>query len=89
MLGILSLPFPTATFYVPIGTGAEHQVLRDTLATWRHKQQSPPPLFGIVHYEMCRLVLQPLSLLTPEGADPMNLSSRPTGAAALLRSLSR
>lgn len=80
---------PTATFYVPIGLGAEHQALRDTLAAWRRKPQSPPPLYGILHYEMCRLMLQPLSLMTPEGPEPMNLSNKSTGAAALFRSLSR
>lgn len=84
----IAIETPDATFYVPIGLGAEHHVLRDTFADWRRKRKTPPPLYGILHYEMCRLMLQPLSLLTPEGPEPLNLSNKATGAAALLKSLS-
>ena len=26
-----------------------------------------PPIFGVAHYESCQIVLQPLSVLGPEG----------------------
>lgn len=45
-------------------------------------------LFGVVHYETCRFVLQPLALITERGPIQLMLQSEGVDKKALLRSLS-
>lgn len=51
----------------------------------------PPPgrLFGVLHYETCRFVLQPLSLLTASGPIHLMTSAEGIDHKALLRNLVR
>lgn len=51
------------------------------------KQDSRPPLFALMHYEMCRLVLQPLAVIEGKGPKQLGLSKTSTGAADLVRSM--
>ncbi len=46
-------------------------------------------LFGVLHYETCRFVLQPLALLTPRGPIHLMTSSEGIDHKALLRDLVR
>lgn len=51
------------------------------------RKAPPGPLFGSVHYELGRLVLQPLSFLPPEGPIHLQLSDETINLTALVGSL--
>jgi hypothetical protein len=51
------------------------------------KQKKPSPLFGIMHYEKCRLMFQPLTLLGPKGVVHLTLSPDKIDRATLLKAL--
>ncbi len=63
------------------------QCLRDHLEKLRQLQSARPPLFGLLHYERCRLVFQPLSAFRPQ-PESLTLSSANINKAALLKALS-
>lgn len=83
--------------------GSEGQALRDNLERMRKKQaplglgpgtgKGKPSdarrLFGVLHYETCRFVLQPLSLLTAAGPIHLMTSAEGIDHKALLRNLVR
>lgn len=69
-----------------VSSGEEGHVLRkqfDTLATAEQR----PPLFGLVHYELGRMVLQPLATLTPSGPSYLTISETNMDAKELVRLL--
>lgn len=47
----------------------------------------PPPLFGLLHYERCRLTLQPLTIFGSAGPEFLNISKKNVDPAALLKIL--
>ena len=51
------------------------------------KQKDKPPLYGLLHYEACQLILQPLSLIQDAKPKQLCLSDKKRGAASLLRSM--
>ncbi|RTL46193.1 MAG: hypothetical protein EKK48_02325 [Candidatus Melainabacteria bacterium] len=64
--------------------GADGVELDDTL----HRMLTvkvPPPMFALLHYERCRLTLQPLSIFGSKGPEYMNISDRNVDPAALLK----
>lgn len=83
--------------------GSEGQALRDNLERMRKRQaplglgpgtgkgkpSDPRRLFGVLHYETCRFVLQPLSLLTAAGPIHLMTSAEGIDHKALLRNLVR
>jgi hypothetical protein len=86
-----------------VAEGIEGQALRDNLERMR-KGQSPlglgpgvgkgkpsdsRRLFGVLHYETCRFVLQPLALLTAAGPIHLMMSAEGIDHKALLRNLVR
>ena len=84
-----------------VADGIEGQALRDNLERMR-KKQSPlgmgpgtgkpsnrRRLFGVLHYETCRFVLQPLALLTASGPIHLMTSTDGIDHKALLRNLVR
>lgn len=54
-------------FDAVVSTGEDGKELRDALDGFRKPKAKRPPLFGLVHYELCRLILQPLSVHEPSG----------------------
>lgn len=50
-------------------------------------QKSRPPLFGLLHFERCRLILQPLSLMSDNGPEFLTISNEKVDQAALLKTL--
>ncbi len=50
-------------------------------------KQSTRPLFGLLHFDRCRLILQPLSLLADKGPDHITISNEKADKAALLKTL--
>jgi len=45
------------------------------------------PLFGVMHYEMCRLMYQPLTIFGKSGPEPLMLSKEKFDPAALVKAL--
>jgi hypothetical protein len=89
----LVYPLRTTTLSLDavVSSGDEGQELRAALEELRAPEAKRPPLFGLVHYELCRLVLQPLSLLTREGPRHLMISGErefdPKTLAELTRAL--
>jgi hypothetical protein len=66
--------------------GPEGKALRRALDGLRKKKRRPP-LFGLMHYDKCRLVLQPLSLFEEAGPTHLMLSEEKVDRAAILKTL--
>lgn len=84
------LRFPIETkrglrLHVLAGSGPDDKHLRETLGKWRRWQKGP--LFGIVHYEMCRFVLQPLTLFQDKEPESVHIEGGSYDAAGLVRAL--
>lgn len=73
------------TWSVVTGTGPEDAVLREHLTAWRKKQKGP--LYGLLHYEACRFMFQPLTLHGGEDPQAVQLGQAPFDAAALVKAL--
>jgi hypothetical protein len=73
-------------FDAVVSQGAEGAALRKALEALR-KQKQRPPLFALLHYEMGRLVLQPLAVFGKDGPVQLMLTQEKTGRAALLKTL--
>jgi len=69
-----------------VPTTADAKPLRDTLKKLA-KAKTRPPLFGLVHYESCRLVLQPIATITPDGPDYITLNKDKISKGELVKAL--
>jgi hypothetical protein len=69
-----------------VSKGIEGQALHKRLEDLR-KAKHHPPLFGLLHYEKCRLRLQPLSLFGDNGPEHLMLSGDKIDKAALLKTM--
>ncbi len=83
------LRFPVATpegeYVVVTGTGGEDAPLREALGGWTRTQKRP--LFGVLHYEMCRFVFQPLTFFAADGPVAVQLKDAAFDAASLVKAL--
>lgn len=76
-----------------VPTGADGKALAGHLETHAKRKPggkaptAPPPLYGLVHYELGRLVLTPLATLGADGPTHLMLSNEKINLAALLGSL--
>jgi hypothetical protein len=70
-----------------VGPDPEGKALRKGLDDLRKKKKDRPPLFGLLHYERCRLVLQPLTAFNG-GPDYLTISNEVVNKAALLKAMS-
>jgi hypothetical protein len=78
----------SVTFEALVSTGTEGKVLRQRLDALRKKKaKARPPLYGLVHYERCRLILQPLALFGKDGPEQLMLSDEKINQAELLKAL--
>jgi hypothetical protein len=68
------------------GAGVEGQALKKALDGWR-KLKEKPPLFGLLHYERCKLMLQPLAVFTDTGPVQLQLTAEKIDRAALLKTI--
>jgi hypothetical protein len=75
-----------ATFHAVASPGEDGEPLRQALDGLR-KQTNPPPLFALLHYERCRLVLQPLATFGPDGMAYLTLSRDKVNMASLLKAM--
>ena len=68
--------------------GEEGEALKSKLNALRKLKKNRPPLYGLMHYESCRLVFQPLSTFGPSGPDYLPISQKNIDKAALLKAMS-
>jgi hypothetical protein len=69
-----------------VGAANEGKALRKRLDDLR-AAKTRPPLFGLMHYERCRLVLQPLTSFGGNVPEYLTISTEKVDRAALLREL--
>jgi hypothetical protein len=74
-------------FSAIVGSEAEGTSLRKNLDELRKLKKHRPPLYGLMHYERCRLTFQPLSAFRPE-PDYLTISKENVNKAALLKAMS-
>ena len=70
-----------------VGSPAEGKALRKSLDELRKLKKDRPPLYGLMHYERSRLVLQVLTAFRPE-PDYLTISKENVNKAALLKAMS-
>jgi hypothetical protein len=70
-----------------VGAGVEGKALKKGLDDLRKLKKARPPLFGLMHYERCRLVLQPLATFPASGPDYVTISKESVNKATLLKAL--
>lgn len=80
------LTWGSGRFDAIVPAGEEGAALKKALADLR-KRKRRPPLFGLMHYERCRLVLQPLTLFDKAGPKYLTLSEAKLNRAELLKVL--
>jgi hypothetical protein len=51
------------------------------------EMESHPPLYGVAHYESCRLTLQPLAVLGANGIDYLTVSQDKISQAELVKAM--
>jgi len=73
-------------FAAVVSAGADGQSQAKRL-TEMVKQKTRPPLFGLLHFDRCRLVLQPLALINNDGPEHITISKDKIDKAALLKTL--
>jgi hypothetical protein len=74
-------------FHAVVGPGVEGQALAKSLDGLRKPRAARPPLFGLMHYERCRLVLLPLTTFGENGPDYLTISKENVDKAALLKAM--
>jgi hypothetical protein len=75
------------TFDAIVSSHADGKSLREHLDALRELKTSRPPLYGLMHYERCRLILQVLTTFNPE-PDYLTISKQNINKAALLKAMS-
>jgi hypothetical protein len=63
-------------FDAVVSTGDDGKELREKLDALRPAKSARPPLFGLVHYELCRPIFQPLAVIDQEGPDHLMISGK-------------
>jgi hypothetical protein len=71
-----------------VGAAPEGKALKQGLEGLRKLKKGRPPLFGLMHYERCRLVFQPLTTFGKGGPDYLTISKESINKAALLKAMS-
>jgi hypothetical protein len=75
-------------FEIRLDRGPSGIPLRDVMKRLTAKKnKTRPPLYGLVHYESCRLILQPLSVLAKDGIDYLTISQDKVSQAELVKAM--
>jgi hypothetical protein len=69
-----------------VSPGVEGQALGKALDELG-QQNERPPLFGLLHYEKCRLILQPLAVFDKEGMKQLTINDEKIDRKTLLQAL--
>ena len=82
---------PLATGSLPLEArldrGPSGTPLNATLTKIAAKKRGRPPLFGVMHYEACRLMFQPLTALEKDGPQYLTVSPDKVSQAALVKAM--
>ncbi len=70
-----------------VGAEPEGAALGKNLDDLRKRKKNRPPLYGLMHYERCRLAFQPLTAFRPQ-PDYLTISKENINKAALLKAMS-
>jgi hypothetical protein len=73
-------------FHAPVTPGPEGDALAANLRGLA-KEKTLPPLFGLLHYEKCKLMFQPLTLFGDKGPMHLMLSTEKIDRKTLLQAL--
>jgi len=71
-----------------VSTGADGSELRTALEELRARKV-PPPLYGLLHYELCRFVFQPVSAFDGAKMAHLMISKEKPDLGALLKSMGK
>jgi hypothetical protein len=71
---VYPLKSPAMDFDAVVSTGDDGKELREKLDAFRPAKAARPPLFGLVHYELCRPIFQPLAVIDKEGPGHLMIS---------------
>lgn len=74
------------SFDAVVSDGLEGKALTKKLEALRKKKRRPP-LFGVMHYERCRLMLHPMTTFGDDGPEYLTISDESIDRAALLKAL--
>lgn len=75
-------------FEATVAAAADGQALDNGLNVLREQtNQARPPLFGLLHFERCQFILQPLSVLKETGPEYLTIATDKIDRAALLKTL--
>ncbi len=87
--GQTAYPIPAGplTLHAVVSSGSEGKAVRKHLDDLFKLKKARPPLFGLLHYERCRLVLQPLATVAESGPTYLTISPEKVDMAALLKAL--
>lgn len=75
------------TLQAVVSAGTEGKAVRKGLDDLRKLKKARPPLFGLMHYERCKLILQPLATFGDSGPNYLTVSPDKVDKAALLKAL--
>jgi len=73
-------------FDAVISKGIEGKAVQRQLEEYRQIKHRPP-LYGLMHYAKCRLVVQPLTAFGEDGPEYLTISDESIDRAALLKAL--
>jgi hypothetical protein len=83
------LPIETETLplEVRLDRGPAGSPLRGVIKKMAAKKKGRPPIYGVVHYEGCRLVLQPLTVQGKDGIEYISISPDAVSQAELVKAM--
>lgn len=70
-----------------VSNSADNKILRKELDGYRKAKTQPGTLYGLLHYERCKLVLQPLTAFEKKGPKHLMISPEKIDPKALLAAL--
>ena len=89
--GLTAYPITAGTlaFHATVGAAAEGKALKGNLDELRKRGSARPPMLGLMHYERCRLVLQPLTTFPASGPEYLTISNEKVDKGALKAAMLR
>ncbi len=77
----------TLEYQAVVPSGPAYQCLRDALDEYRKPKKERPTLYGLMHYERCKLVFQPLTAFHEAGPKHLLISGEKIDPKALLKAM--
>jgi len=86
--GITAYPITSSGLVLSaiVGADVEGKALKKNLAELSKQKKDLPPLYGLMHYERCKMMFQPLTVFRP-APDYITISNESINKAALLKAL--